>query len=577
MAGETRELTVARCGIGVDVGSHSVKLAVVRRQLGGLVVERVAEQPIAREAAGRPPAEAIAAALAAAIEGLKVGRAVVAVGVPTQLATVRNLDIPFSDDGRIRQVLKAEVEPHIPFAAEDIIVDYCHTGVAREAPAGAEPAPAPTNLLITAVQKNVVGDVLALLQFDEALGDVEPVDPEVTEVEFMGAFSAVRTLAPETCEGGELVVDVGAVKTSVIYARGGRPLAVRSINVGGDALARAVADATGASFAQAEQQMRSYAVPAGAEEPETPVARALADALVAFRRGLDQTLRFFASQVGDVAYDRVVLTGGCAALGGLSAWLRGVLAKDVVVLDSLGPVKNGAGDEVAVARCATAIGLALRGVGESISQQNFRQEELAYPNPLKRLVKYLAPAVALIVAIVVAAIAAYFVSYRTTLAEARDYRRAVEHELASIPGVAGRYDALAAARDEVRKREAELESLVGQNPRSVLDVIYEISMICFDNKVPEEDAASPKSKEEAIKNLIERSGTWKVQITSLQMQQKRVDIEGTAATYSAINQLKRALDASPLFPEMHMGPSGPRGGRVTFKMTLYLEKRPEIQ
>jgi len=577
VAGETREMTVARRGIGLDVGSHSVKLAVVRRQLGGLVLERVAEQPIARERAGRPPAEAITAALAAVIEGIEVGRAVVAVGVPTQLATVRNLDIPFSDEGRIRQVLKAEVEPHIPFAAEDIVVDYCRTGVAREAPAGDKPAPAPTNLLITAVQKNVVGDVLGLLKFDEALGDVEPIDPEVTEAESMGAFSAARTLAPETTEGGELVVDVGAVKTSVIYARGGRPLAVRSINVGGDAFARAVADATSTSFAQAEQQMRSHAVPAGAAEPETPVARALADALGALRRGLDQTLRFFASQVGEVVYDRVVLTGGCAALGGLAEWLAGVLSKDVVVLDSLGPVKNVAGDKVAVARYATAIGLALRGVGESVSQQNFRQEELAYPNPLKRFVKYLAPAVALIVAIVVAAIAAYFVSYRTRLAEASQYRHAVERELASIPGVAGRYDALAAADDEVRKREAELNSLVRQNPRSVLDVIYAISMICFDNKVPEENTASPKDKEEAIKEIIKRSGDWKVQITSLHMQQNRVDIEGTAATYSAVNQLKRVLAASPLFPDMKMGPSGPRGNRVTFKMTLYLEERPQIR
>jgi type IV pilus assembly protein PilM len=577
VAGETRELTVAGRGIGVDVGSHSVKIAVVRRQLGGLVLEHIAEQPVARASAGRPPAEAIAAALAAAVDGITIGRAVVAVGVPTQLATVRNLDIPFSDERRIRQVLKAEVEPHIPFAAEDIVVDYCHTGVAREAPGGDEAAPTPTNLLITAVQKNVVGETLSLLQFDESLGEVEPIDPEVTEVEFMGAFSAVRTLAPETSEGGELVVDVGAVKTSVVYARGGRPLAVRSINVGGDALARAVADATGTSFAEAEQQMRAYTIPAGEAEPETPVARAFAGALGAFRRGLDQTLRFFGSQVGEVGYERVVLTGGAAALGGLREWLGSVLAKEVVVLDSLGPVKNAAGDAVAVARDATAIGLALRGIGESVSLHNFRQEELAYPNPLKRLAKFLAPAVALIVALVVAAIAGYFISYRTTLAEARQYRRAVERELADIPGVAGRYDVLAAATDEIRERRAELDSLVRQNPRSVLDVLYEISMICFDKKIPEKDPASFTDKEEAIKDLIERSGDWKVQITSLHMQQNRVDVEGTAATYSAINQLKRAFAASPLFPEVRMGSSAPRAGRVTFKMTLYLEKQPEIR
>jgi len=567
VAGATREMTVAARGIGIDVGASSVKVAVVRRRFGRLVLERVTEQPIARERGGRPPAEAVSEAVAAAIEGVKVGHAVVVAGVPTQLATVRNLDLPFERESRIRQVVKVEVESHLPFVAEEIVVDYSLTGIEREAaPAEQGETPPPvTNVLITAVQKKVVGDLLGVVR-------TEALDPEVVDVEFMGAFSAVRALAPWTSTGGELVVDLGAVKTSVIYARQGRPLAVRAFNVGGDTLTQALATATSVSFVEAEQAKRSLAKPAEGEDATDPAARALAETLTALRRGLDQTIRFFASQVGEVEYDRVVLTGGSAALSGLKEWFASVLSKEVVVLDSLGPVRNAAREEVCVARQATAIGLALRGVGESVTLHNFRQEELGYPNLLKRFVKYLVPAAALLVCIVAAAGLSYYLSYRSTREEARCYREETAKQIRAVLGAGVAYPKLDDLKREVEKRSAELESLSGENPKSVLDVLYELSNICYAGKAPPDPATQPKDPDDALKALIERAGPWKVQITSFKMGRGRVEIEGSAASYNATTQIERALKASPLFKGVrrHSSKRLP-DGRQTLRMTIFLK------
>ncbi len=599
MADSTRDMAVAGRGIGIDAGACSVKVAVVRRGLGGLVLEHVAEQPVPRDAAGRPPAERVSEAVAAAMAGIKIGRAVVVAGAPTQLSTVRNLDVPFTKAARIRRVVKTEVEPHLPFAAEDIVVDYCPTGLER-APAGAETAPpgeketaeaggarpaAQTNLLITAIQKRVVGDLLGTIS-------AEDLDPEVVDVEFMGAFSAVRALAPQTSEGGELVIDIGAVKTSVIYARKGRPLAVRAFNFGGDALTQAVAAATGASFAEAEQQKHASAgladaglahagLPDAGPQPD-PAARAVTEALVALRRGLDQTLRFFASQVGDVQYDRVVVTGGSAALAGLKQWLAETLATDVVVLDSLGHLKNAAGAQPPVARCATAIGLALRGLGESAALYNFRQEELAYPNPLKRLAKYLAPAAALLVGIVVAALVGYQISYRSTLAKKRNYAAMTQAEIRKVVGESHLYPTLETLEDKVNERTAELESLSGKNPQSVLDVLLELSKICYrgprrpgDARPPdngEADPGPPDDGDDGVKALIKRSEPWKIQIWRFQMERGRVEIEGSAVNYTAVNQFKQAIEDSPLFASVRRRPSTTREGRETFNMLIYLQE-----
>jgi type IV pilus assembly protein PilM len=573
VAGDTRTMTVAGRGIGIDVGASSVKVAVVRRQLRGLALERVVEQPIARSGAGRAAPEAVAEAVAAAMADVRVGRAVVVAGVPTQLTTVRNLDVPFSDEARIRQVVKTEVEPHLPFAAEEIVVDYCPTGIERETPAVAEdetPPPVPTNLLITAAQKKVVGDVLAATSSEQ-------VDPEVVDVEFMGAFSAVRTLAPETIEGGELVIDVGASKTTVIYARKGRPLAVRAINVGGDALTQAVADAAGRSFVEAEAEKASLTVPREGEQG-APAERALAESLGGLRRGLDQTLRFFASQVGDVGYDRVVLTGGSASLRGLDAWFGGVLGTAVMRLESLGPVGNATRQELVVAPFATAIGLALRGVGESVSQHNFRQEELGYPNPLKRLVKYLAPAVGLIIAIVLAWMAAHFIAYSITRAEADAYTRAKERELRRVLGRSGGRVDFDQAKDRYEERLAELNVLRDENPQSVLEVWAEISRICY-GEHPLDDTVTLPTDPEAARNLfIDRSSPWLVQITTFHMEGGRVEIVGSAAGFIAYNNLRKALAASPLFAKVIDKGSRPvSGGRTEFKLWLELEQQQQVQ
>lgn len=547
-------------------------MAVVRRHLGGLVLERVAERPIGRDAAGRPPAEAASAAVAAAMEGIRIGRALVVAGAPTQLCTVRNLDVPFRNEAKIRHVVKGEVEPHLPFAAEEIVVDYCLTGVEREAAApddtseGEGQAAAPTNLLITAVQKNVVGDLLGVVRGEQ-------LDPEVVDVEFMGAFGAARTLAPEAREGGELIVDVGAVKTSVIYARNGRPLAVRAFNFGGDTLTQAVAKAANASFADAESQKQSHARLPGGEDEADPAGRAMAEALDGLRRGLEQTLRFFAGQVGEVAYDRVVLTGGSAALGGLKEWLAAALGKDVEVLDSLGPVKNTAGDAFPVARYATAIGLALRGVGESVALHNFRQEELTYPNALKRLVKYLAPAGGLVVCIVIAMLVGYQISSDNTRARQKKYTQMTLVQIRAVLGESTAYPTLEELKRKVDERTAEYESLSGENPRSVLDVLHELSKICYGGKPPPVDGEEPKTPEAIAEALIKRSGPWKIQIATFQMERGRVAIEGSAANYNAINQFKHALGASPMFSRVDVLPSREVGGRTTLKMRIYLEER----
>ena len=72
---------------------------------------------------GRPGA-GIAAALAAVAEKIEINGAVCIAAIPADAFSFRNLPAPFGDERKIRQVLAYEMEPILPMAVDDLIVDF---------------------------------------------------------------------------------------------------------------------------------------------------------------------------------------------------------------------------------------------------------------------------------------------------------------------------------------------------------------------------------------------------------------------------------------------------------------------
>src|SRR5919108_4078799 len=156
--------------VGIDLGSTALKVVELRGTWRGFEVVKAAERRIPTDgAAACPPAE-VAQALTELLSAHAIKPSHVVSAIPDQATFVRNLQLPFRDARKIREVLKFELEPHIPCPVEDVVVDFAKI---RETDAGA------CEVLAVAAPKAAVDDHLHIL---ERAGLV----PEVVDWEVFG-------------------------------------------------------------------------------------------------------------------------------------------------------------------------------------------------------------------------------------------------------------------------------------------------------------------------------------------------------------------------------------------------------
>src|ERR687896_277211 len=119
--------------VGVDLGSTALKAVELRGTWKGFEVVKAVERRLPAENGSPCPPEQVAQALAELLSAHAIKAAHVVSALPAHATFVRNLPLPFRDARKIREVLKFEMEPHIPYAVEDVVVDFAK---ARDTDAG---------------------------------------------------------------------------------------------------------------------------------------------------------------------------------------------------------------------------------------------------------------------------------------------------------------------------------------------------------------------------------------------------------------------------------------------------------
>jgi type IV pilus assembly protein PilM len=486
-----------------------------------LVINDFAEVAISQEEkAGQ---EQIAAALEQLRRELRIGSRLVVTSISAQQATVRSLEIPFSEEEKARQVLKFQTEPYLAFPIEEVIVDFYDTGTA---------SPGKMKVLLTAIHKGVVGEHLELLSRAQ-------IDPEVVDGDFMAVASTAVWVDRGLSQGAAIVMDVGDSKTIACYVEDGKLLAMRCIPFGGKEL-------TESNRGQAE---------------------------------LDRTVRYFTSQVRGGRFERVVLSGDCATLPGLDGLLSEALSAEVSLLAPSEAIKNASGREIPFHRVGMALGLALRGVGESICLQNFRQEEHAYARPYRRLRKSLATAAALTALTVAFLVFSLFASRNRYQATRSDLNWKIQTKRNQIylnteqgrtsPGnIPRKNEEMWKLLDEEASRLKPFSELQGN--ASVLNMLLDISSrIPKDMKVEISYFHYMKSRAAELPSRSRRRPVQHNQPTSA----GTATIKGTVSSDLDATRLKEIVEESPLFTEVQSkGTSKTEGGRVDFTFVLSVRR-----
>lgn len=389
--------------LGLDIGHRLLKAAVIERTIRSTALIALEIEPVAEPWDD----DARTAALRRLTQRVLRPDDLVVTGLPATVAMHRVLRFPFSDERSLRESVGFELDSQIPVPIEDVIVD--HTVLRAESSEDME-----SDVLAVGVAHAVVGARLRMLQ---AAG-VEARKLTLAPL----ALPSVVGLLPEMSEGSTMLLDIGATGSQAVFIEDGGVRLLRTLSTGSDA----VRDRFSGHFKVEDHEgdllvTHTLLMPPDME-PERPNEAVLLSATTAaiapWLREVRQAMAVW-SRGGRPGPDRIVLTGGMAAMRGLPEYLEAVLRVPVKspCLSDL-PMIEGQDTAAYDDACLVAVSLALQGTEHRAPQEmDFRQGEFAYEGDFKFLRKRLPQLAAF------AVIAVCLLGVRTTI----DFR-ALVHE-----------------------------------------------------------------------------------------------------------------------------------------------------
>ncbi|WP_313950323.1 pilus assembly protein PilM [Accumulibacter sp.] len=295
----------ARSLIGLDISSSSVKMVELASDgKGGHRVERYAIEVLPRDVVSDGNIlnlEVAAESVRRAWKKLATLTRQVAIALPSSHVITKKIIVAAGQrDEELEVLVESEASQYIPFALDEVNLDFQVVGPAPSSPDEIE-------VLIAASRKEKVEDRVAVA---ESAGLI----PVVLDVESYAVLSAFELIEKQLPDGGKgqviALIDVGANVINLTVLRDGQQLYVREQAFGGNQLTQDIARHFGMSFEEAEAEKRRNNLP---EPYETELLQPFLEAMAL---ELSRALQFFFTSTQFNQINQIVLAGGCAVIAG---------------------------------------------------------------------------------------------------------------------------------------------------------------------------------------------------------------------------------------------------------------------
>lgn len=316
--------------VGIDLGTHHIKVAVVSSgfrgvQLVDTFAEPVGPTPAASEG-GEPvdPFDHQLRALFSALRARGLLGQVTSICLPSGDVSYRLLSFPFNDERRIAQAVGFEAEGQFPRPIDDLV--YGHLIVPATDGGG--------RALVAAAPKERVNKMHAV--FGRTASEIKAVTTSAVAMAAIGRVS-LSPATPHMAEEGRspcvLYVDLGDKHTQFVAMGPKGPLAIRSTRRGGRQITAAIARSYGMNLGDAEAAKHTDAfLPhrgvGGLSEAQTRSGALVATAFEPIVRELEHT-RLWLRSTYHLEVVEVVLLGGGAQLGGVCEYIAEHTGLDV--------------------------------------------------------------------------------------------------------------------------------------------------------------------------------------------------------------------------------------------------------
>ena len=292
--------------IGADISSSAVKMVEIEGAGKGMYrIERYAIEPLPKDSVMEGNInnlDAVSDAVKRCHKRLGSNIKNLALALPNAAVISKKILVPA---GQTEEDLELQVETeanqYIPFALEEVNLDFQVLGPAANSPEDVE-------VLIAASRKDKIIDRVACAEAAGLKAAVMDVDVFAAQT----AFELIESQFPDKGKDQNIaIVDVGASIMAVNVLRNDQSIYMREQPFGGNQLTQEIQNRFGLSPEEAEAAKRAGGLP---ENYETDVLQPFMDML-----GLEvaRALQFFYTSTQHTQINHIVLSGGCAAIPGV--------------------------------------------------------------------------------------------------------------------------------------------------------------------------------------------------------------------------------------------------------------------
>lgn len=255
--------------VGLDIGTDSIKVAEAKIAKDGITITgvgiaRTPQGVIENEVIVDPVGLGNAIKALLAESGIKTKKCVSSVSGASQVV-VRVISVPKMKREELAETMKWEVERHVPFSPQEVVMDF----QPLDKPSQDPDAPEMEVLLAVAQQQLIDSHVEALL----AAG----LQPMAIDIEPLAASRSLIDLSQNGAMGETVgIVNIGSTRTDLgVFENGLLAFPSPPLGVAGVNFTREISEALGQTLDQAEVTKREFAAvnldgfAAAAPEPDT--------------------------------------------------------------------------------------------------------------------------------------------------------------------------------------------------------------------------------------------------------------------------------------------------------------------
>ena len=339
--------------VGLDIGSSSVKAVELTKskkgfQLTGFAYETLGPDAVVDGAIMDAPA--VAETIKRTFTAGKFKPKSVATGVSGHSVIVKRVVVPAATADDVGASIEFDTEQYIPFEISEVNLDYQVVGP------GTTPTDDPgMEVVLVAAKKDKIQNHTNVISLAGR-------NPELVDIDAFALQNAFEANYTAPANATIALLNIGASLMNINITKGGMPLFIRDVSVGGNQYTDILQKELQLSFQEAEDLKLGKT---GGSEAEMvhPLLESITDMLI---MEVQKTFDFFRETYPSETITQVLISGGTSHMAGLAEKIQETFGYPTEVLNpfksiTLGPKVDAARVTSLGPALAVAVGLALRG------------------------------------------------------------------------------------------------------------------------------------------------------------------------------------------------------------------------